>query len=773
VGITGGAYVLIALTVSRFDQGKRRQRTLAGLARQLEAGPPPPLVNLPADVKDHTALIDELEKQLREDEQLCVVRLHGEETIEPPPGIPEDAIPLPEQCRGIVGAISWQLEKASGLRDAESLGKYLRAVARQSRLKDASIEALRRDVTETLQDWKVADLLVPLADARKGDLDRPAGEWLVELFKDLGRRFGVSYIQEPGDPVGSPSLAQGNLKRRGLWERNYVSRIFSTCLSEREVSAVLRPLCDSVGDDLNVDMYLLNIRCAVIVAAAELGEQAELLDRLITPRSPLPSTPDAQQREAALAVRWLVDRKATRIADVGREVTGVFDRLAVTGLVTPQMFCELIRDLRFDVKHAGELYDWLRGPEFPAGVIADADNGIRLSKTVSGTARKWLEDDGQSAEYQHAQIAAERCYRVCLVMDRAHLPAFGYADLVAPGYGGLHLYEIDEWWKNFYIWGGHAAEIASADNRKDAGVAITCLFLETWWWWGDQLRLPYVVKVLDVARKILRDQPEWINALDEFNDNYEPWFDLRAGAADRWRHVAHALEFISGSLRLRQGDVPLDPVQARIYICWCSFSGDVAQQTGDPEAADAWFHGAAEACGDSEDNKAMRAFSSYQRADVWIPSDTDRSTRVIRETGLADAAVELDDLSLRAYLARMYGDIRWTTGDIRGAFDAYGRALLLTYVYQVDQETKIMPPSAYTYALYNEMRTRFLRRISEAREKGHETQVGAAVERIRNLFGPYWELKGTPAASGEDPLSGVVPPLPELGLRQGCAADAE
>jgi len=131
-------------------------------------------------------------------------------------------------------------------------------------------------------------------------------------------------------------------------------------------------------------------------------------------------------------------------------------------------------------------------------------------------------------------------------------------------------------------------------------------------------------------------------------------------------------------------------------------------------------------------------------------------------------------LSLRAYVARMYGDIRWKSGNIDGAFDAYGRALLLTYVYQVDQESEKMPPSEYTYALYREMRTRFLNRLGEAREYGRASEADAAVERIRTLFGPYWELK-RPAASGKDPLADVVPPLPEKAdfeFGSGYAQDA-
>jgi hypothetical protein len=757
--VAGACCVLVILAVVHGDPDRRRQRKLAGYARQLEDGPRPALVELSPDVKDPTPLIDDLEKLLRENERLCVVRLHGEDTLEASPGLAEDAIPPSLQCQVIVGRISWELERASVLREnAEGVARYLRAVASRSLRKSNSIEVLRQEVAKSLQKWKVADQLVPLADARRADLNLPAGRWLVELFRDLGLTFGISYTQKPGDRQSPQSLLPERIKQRGPWEWNYVAGILSTRLSERDVRTVFQPLCDAVGDDLDLDLDLLDIRCAVIAAAAEFGEQTEPLGRLINPGSPLASAPEVQEQEAMLAVRWLIDRKATRLARAARSVTGAFDTLAVSGLVTPRTFGELMRDLGLSAKCTEDLYEWLCGNEFRrAGVVEGAEGGIRLGKTVRDAALGWLSEE-QSAAYH---IAAERYYRVCRVLDRAHVPPPGYTDLVAPGYGGLHLYEIPDWWQDCYIWGGHAAQISSAEHRKGAGVAITCLFLETWWWWGDQLRLEFVDMVLGLARKILQGQPEWVGALEEFDQNYVPEFDLRAGEGDRWRHVANALAFIARSLGLRRGEVPADPVLARIYVCWCFFSGDVAQHAGDLEAADGWFRGAAEACGDDEDNAGMRAFASYQRADVWILSDTDRSMRVITQTGLADAAVKLDDQSLRAYLARMYGDIRWKSGDIDAAFDAYGRALLLTYVYQVDQEWEEQPPNEYSYALYNEMRTRFLRRLGEAREKGHESEADAAIQRIKKLFGPYWELKRAATASGEDPLAGIVPPLPD------------
>jgi hypothetical protein len=773
--IVTGAITLVGIgyaILSFAAPDNRLKREVNKLARKIEKGPPglrsKSSKPLPRDTSSRELLLNDLTARLEQKGWLCVIRLDGRDILGALPGTREDAIPESIACLRIVGAFGWKLDQVHGLDESEKkiAANDLRGVASDSlRANDPQSAKLLQTVASILrEDDKLDGRLVPLIDARKDALDRFAGRWMLKLFEELHCKFGV-FTQESEGP-DTPHIRQRLTQREGL---KYVTGILSPWLSKQQCDVIFASLCASAGRRQDLDPDLLKIRCAVIAAAAEFGEEAEATQRLLRSESSSFSTFDAKAREAALEVRWVIDRK------VGPGVTGAFDRLSIIDTVTPEMLRVLLEDLGMDKNRAGELFDWLRGDEFRlAGIVASTEDAISLAGTVRAAALTWLGDVPQSVAYQKAQIARERCYRVCLVMNRARVPA-GYEDWVAPGYAGLHLFETPDWWGDVYAWCGLVEGIASLEDRRDAGVAITCLFLETWWWWGDQLRLKFVDDVLGMARTILRDQPEWIGALEEFDQNYQPELNLRADAGDdRWQHVAHALAFLADNLGLRQGDVPAEPVPARIYVCWCFFSGDVAQQTGNLEAADKWFGEAAEACSNGEDNAAMRAFAHYQRADVWIPSDTERSMRLIMRTSLAEAAVELNDLSLRAYVARMYGDIRWKSGNIDGAFDAYGRALLLTYVYQVDQESEKMPPSEYTYALYREMRTRFLNRLGEAREYGRASEADAAVERIRTLFGPYWELK-RPAASGKDPLADVVPPLPEKAdfeFGSGYAQDA-
>ncbi len=738
---------------------------VGSLADRIENGPPGVEDPLPR-VGEPDSVLKELAERLRENKHLCVILPPLDEIFEVSPGIPDDLTPPSHLCQMIVQRISELLAKAPELGDhGEHVAQDLRDAVRHSLpvQGQASMAMLSDEVVATLKERRLAGRrqrlrLVPLADVpEKNAFESPAGKWLLDLFSERLRcTFGLFYEegdeQPPGQEAPGPRIDKFTARSRA-------TRALRRVLPEDEVDRVREALRNVTGNDAG----LVDAQCAVIIAAAEFNEDKESLERLLQAGAHA-RPPKDRELDCVFAFRWLVGRKAARITGASNDVAQVFDRFAVMGRVTRQMFTELTRDLVLTEDDAEELFDWLGRVEFrDAGFIEWVEDGgwIRLRKAIRDVAVGWLRNRVPEA-YEDAQVAVERYYRVCTVMNRAQIPGFGYEDLVAKGYGGLHLYEIPDWWNNFYIWAGYAAAISAPEHRDDAGAAIVCLFLETWWWWGDQLRLSYVDTVLDVARKIFRDRPEWVAALENFDGNYTPDLAGRGAAGDKWQHVATALDFISDKLNLRQGRIPDDPILVRIYFCWCVFSGDVAQNTGDLQAADGWFREAARACGDREDDAGMKAFAHYQQADVWIPSDPDRSLAVIRETDLAGAAAELEDLSLEAYIARMYGDIRWESGDIDGAFDAYGRAVLRAYVYQVDQESDRLPPSEYTRSLYKEMRTRLIQRLDLARRGQDASQADAAIARIRALFNPYWADTQLPEPpSADDPLAGIVPPLPD------------
>jgi hypothetical protein len=757
--------------VPRVDPERYQAWQVDRLADQIENGPPGVDGPLPR-VEEPDRVVEELAERLRENKRLCVILPPLDKIFEVPPGISDDLAPSSHLCQMIVQRISEVLAEAPELGDhGERAAQRLRDAVRHTLpLSDQeTMTQLREEVVETLR--KLAGRsqrfrLVPLADLpQKGALESPAGKWLLDLFSDdLVCTFGLFYKE--GNEGALPPTRTDKVSAR-----TYASRELSRLLPEDEVDRTRDALRNVAGDDMD----LVRAQCAVITAAAEFGEEEGSLKRL-QQAGYRERTPKDRKRDCVLAFRWLVGRKTANLAEASSDKPEVFDRCAVTGRVTCEMFTELTRDLVPTEDVAEELFIWLSRAEFrDVGFIEGAADGswIRLGEKISDAAFDWLKNRAPAA-YEDAQVAVERYYRQCLVMNRAQLPALGYEDLVAPGYGGLHLYETPDWWDDFYTWAGHAAVISAPEHREGAGTALVCLFLETWWWWGDQVRLSSVDKVLKLAREVFRDRPGWIAALNEFDRNYVAQLHERAAAAgDQWEHVASALGFISGRLNLRQGEIPDDPVLVRIYICWCFFSGDVAQAGDDLTAADGWFREAARACGDREDDAAMRAFARYQQADVWIPADPQQSLAVIRqadlavpgsqeETDLPGAARALDDLSLLAYVARMYGDIRWESGDTRGAFDAYGRALMLTYVYQVDQESVSLPPSEYTRSLYAEMRTRLARRLDQARTSQHQGEADAAIARIRALFKPYWADAQPPEPPSEgDPLAGIVPPLPD------------
>jgi hypothetical protein len=763
--------VTVALLASGvFDRNRRSQRAMANLAHKIEAKPGVvvllrgsgstrplrdlkrilredehqrlPVVRLNRTGISAKTLFDALKKRLEEDER-PVVRLDGSHFADASSGRAEEAVPYSRECLKILSQIGWALQAAPGLSEQEKeiaaeLHGFVSYCLQQNSPPDQ--DQLRDYVVKRVRAYgSLKDRLVLLAYARQESLQRPTGKWLLDLLVQLPCTFG--FLTQDGEPPPPPEDNIG-------WPeaRLYADRL---PLPEQQVDNIMPALRSVAVDPPGVNLRLLKIRCAVLAVAADLDRQAEAIERLVPPVSP---ELDDLLVAAVLEVRWLFDCKTAR--------TGVLDRLAAVGEVTPEMLTALLRDLEPDANAASSLYSWLRDEEFrQAGIIVTTEDSISLSKTISGPVLTWLDKNDKPA-LRAARVAAERCYRECLILDPAHVPGDRHIDWLADGYGGLTLFEDIGWLEAVGDWASQIAALQSPDDRRDARVAITCLFLEAWWWWGDQVRHPSVVQLLFLAGRFKPDEPEWFAALDEFNDNYQPEFDRREGAAAQWQHVAHALEFLGTSLGLQPGNIPADGVLARIYICWCVFNGDAARYTGDLQAADRWLGQAVEACGDDADKQAMRAFTNYQRADLWIPSDTDRSLRLITETHLAEEAVSLDDVSLQGYTSRMHGDIRWKAGNIDGAFDAYARALLFSYVFQVDQESPKMPPTEYTYRLYNEMRTRFLARISEARGQGLNSAADAAIKRTAKLFVPYWAVAGTATASRDDPLDGIAPPLP-------------
>ena len=766
-----GGFILNRSSV--LDPDQHHKATVARLKRMIERmvedGKPGRVIKRPKDFESVSQLLDDLQEALGRDDRLCAIRVSAESDAYKLMLGGTDAVVRQVEflgCQLLVMQMAHQLAEAPTLgREGAGVAVDLHErVARSFRMVMASPAApygaggdpltaamtqLRQEAVAGLEDvaTRRRPRLTVVADIREEILRRPLGTWLCELLEDLG----CPYLLVK-DNMGGTVKQENPVERRLNYTRmqNYVAQLLIPLLDNADVGALYLPLFRATDGDWR----LIGIRCAVLAAAAGFADEN---DRAVPVReltgtgAELPRSPEAQERAAAASFRWLVDRKASLVA--GGTVTGVFDRLAVIGAVTSDMFADLIRNLGLDEQQAADLQAWLLGQELlPAREARGTTGGLQLSNRLCEAGVKLLRDEQPDA-YQGAQVAAERSYRTLVVMNGEAAPT--------PGYAGFDRYEDPGWTEQINAWIGHASEIADPKRQTDANRALICLFLEAWWWWGDQVRLPFVTKLLALSEQLFRQDPEWPKMLTQFDNNYQPKWDQRDSDPGRWNNVGSVLDFISGNLGLAAPAVPDDSVLRRIYICVCFFRGDVAQHTGHPEDADEWFR-RADAAGSDD---ALRAFARYQRADVWTTADPARSERLIEELGVLERADELEDQSLRGYVARMYGDIRWASGDLRGSFDAYGRAVLLGYVYQVDQESPTMPPSDYSYALYNEVRTRLSRRLNQAQADGHADDAYAARKRIRTLFGPYWahlaETGRSAATAVSDPLADVAPPLPD------------
>jgi len=736
---------------------RRREKLLWSLAKAIKEGRTITPIPRPNIVESNNFLRD-LKSELRE---LSVYPIQPE--VETDAYAYKSMTPNAEYvgCRVFVGKLADELELAGEVGDTATTAASLRDSIRDSYRSSIwgdpgeAMADLSRDVVRALRRLgkRAPDReLAVLIEAGTETLASTMGQWLQGLLKELLKEVHYPYLVVIAD-----KRSQGGDQRSRTYDAwNTATDLLGQWLPGRDIDRFLKPVLKVTDSNLS----LIEICCGVIGSAAESGELDQLeaaMNRLLRDHQRASLNP---QLAAARAVRWAIDREASRLANA--TVTGAFDRLAVMGWLSEETFAGLMQGLELSESGLEELYTWLREQEYlpiswgkdPRPEIDSAKVKSSLDGAIVKAARDWLKKDEPSS-YQDAEAAAERCFRMLVDLNRDPEGT--------PGYAGLDLYEDAGWQQNVYDWLGHAAQL-SPGRLADTKIACICLFLEASWWWGDQIRLPMVGDLVKLYGEINWGRTDWLDHLAKFDRNYIPQLLDRENNVDRWQCVSAALASIAADLGLQPDHVPDDPMLKRIYVCWCFFRGDVAQYTGAPADADGWFRLAGEACDDDPDFTGVLAFAHYQRADVWSTADPGRCAGYLQEFGLAAEINDLEDRSLRAYLARMYGDMRWKAGDCAGAFDAYARAALHGYVYQVNQETSAMSLNQYGYALYAEIRTRLERRLTQAREIGLATAAGAAIERTRQLFRPYFDRVHETGREGAPPdaglLADVIPPLP-------------
>jgi GNAT superfamily N-acetyltransferase len=504
------------------------------------------------------------------------------------------------------------------------------------------------------------------------------------------------------------------------------------------------------------------------------GEFADLLERT--------------QQAGGTGLARLVESVQLAVDEIPVEVLGyrlpLFALLTITHTVTPKLIAMLEGDTGVTASEpeSWEIYGKLASRRFIFAIDDNVENGVQLSRAVSDVARQRLRDK-DPVLFRRMHACAELYEREWVDLD------FEAKDKTP--FAAWTRFEQRTWIDGVVRWLDHAQWL---DHEQFAKMkpALVKMYLDAFWWWDDYLRSAATRRLGPALRAVADQQRDvlWMNALEKFSDHWvSSWeeAELRADPG-QWRQVLDAITALLAMFDLRRGRIPQDPALRRIYILLCNFYGKALWYAGDVEAshareADKWLTAAALACitrhnEKEEDNPNgwIRSWALYRRADFWSALDPQRSWGHLN--GLDVKAIADDDLDLRVGIAILTGDLRWRNGDFASAFDAYSRALLISYAYNVRQESRRQAPNYYTTALYASSIRRAELRSAELGQAGESAVLDTALANMRELFKPYWDRtrdrEDSPSALPRSALP-VPPPVndEEFSLESGYVADME
>lgn len=252
-------------------------------------------------------------------------------------------------------------------------------------------------------------------------------------------------------------------------------------------------------------------------------------------------------------------------------------------------------------------------------------------------------------------------------------------------------------------------------------LAFARLFLNAFFWFGFYIHFPFCDEILeefaDPARQSDPEDREWLFHLSRVYHRYPRRREEDAAADQAWCEVRTSLAFLLERAEAGQivtARARADPLQIRGHLN--VYLGVASQR--DPSVADVAV--------EQHFADAIRAFTARSE-EAEVPYLEKRTQQHL-------------DFEIRALLTRLLGNVRRARGDLRGAGDAYARAALHAYVFQIRQETDDQAPSEYTTRLYADMLARNQRHLAALREgtPAEQAEYSRTVARIHGLFAPYW-----------------------------------
>ena len=424
----------------------------------------------------------------------------------------------------------------------------------------------------------------------------------------------------------------------------------------------------------------------------------------------------------------------------------LFALLAMAGTVTPELIEHVEGNTgeKPTAPQAQEIYRRLASLRFISEAGPGVAEGVCLAPAISDEARRSLRET-DPVLFRKIHSYAESYHRAIVDLD------YEIPDKDKTVFSAWQRFEDPAWIRGVERWLDHAAWL-DPEQFEEMKPALVKIYLDAFWWWDDYLRSYATRHLAPALHKVATRQGDelWMNAIRKFSDNYLSSWDEAVLRSDpeKWRSVEEAITMLLDMFGLRDGIVPRDPALRRIYILLYNFRGKARWYAGeiDPEHAeepDTWLAAAALACAaqEGEDeaenlNGWIASWSLLRRADIWSALDPQRAYGYL--DGLDKQALADGDGDLRVNIAMLTGDLRWRSGNIVSALDAYSRALLISYAYNVRQELRRQAPNLYTKALYTSVLRRVAERTSALERTGELEMLDTALDSMRQLFEPYW-----------------------------------
>jgi hypothetical protein len=384
-------------------------------------------------------------------------------------------------------------------------------------------------------------------------------------------------------------------------------------------------------------------------------------------------------------------------------------------------------------RHAQTIIDQLRQYSFVDPGTVDRPF-LTISDFVCRSGENRLDADGRqeihmhAAEYYEDRIAKE-------------------AEEDDTSYESWLRYERPEFQNLERDWLYHLSSLTGSQRQKGR-IGIARIFLDAFWWWGYYIPFAFCEEILaDWASATSGDAEDrgWGAALRTLNDRYPKGWKKSDVPAQQWTEVRRALRYIW--VRGGFDETPLAKREMRhIRGILDFFLADAARYV-DPadREADKRLDDAAEQFTANEDEWNL-AWVELYRADLAVSREQAEQAISLAKKSAADHP-DLDDHELLANLHRVCADALWLREDPAAALDAYARAVLHAYWFQVK-----IHPDDYTDAFQREMIDRSIDRLAawhaDDQDQAHAA-LRSACTRIRAFFGPYWREVGAGPPAGE------------------------